>query len=125
MRRIACVAALTAVLAGCGSAVPTSGDVEGGNPRLGAELIASIGCGACHRVPGVDGADGRVAPPLDDFGARPFIAGELEHTPENLVRWIMEPQAVDPGSGMPDLGVDEQAARHMAAYLRTLGTDSG
>lgn len=37
------------------------------------------------------------------------------------MRWIMNPQDVDPGSPMPNLHVTEAEARHIAAYLLTLG----
>ncbi len=118
--RLGPVALLLLALGACGQQLPSTSDVPQGDPRVGAQLIGSIGCGSCHRVPGVDGADGLVGPPLDAFGDRAFIAGELENSPENLVRWIMSPQEINPGGGMPDMGVTEDAARHMAAYLRTL-----
>jgi cytochrome c1 len=37
-----------------------------------------------------------------------------------LIRWIETPQAIEPGTAMPNLGVTEQRARDMAAYLYTL-----
>src|SRR5690606_15083218 len=97
------VALLGLVLGACGEAIPSTSDVAEGDPRVGAQLIGSMGCGSCHRVPGVDEAEGLVGPPLDAFGDRAFIAGELENSPENLVRWIMSPQEVNPGGGMPDM----------------------
>jgi hypothetical protein len=45
------------------------------------------------------------------------IAGRFPNTPENLIAWIMHPQALDPGNIMPDMGVPEAVARDMAAYL--------
>ena len=53
-----------------------------------------------------------------DLGlARAYIAGELTNTPENVVRWIMDPQAIEPGTVMPDLGLTEAEARDVAAHL--------
>jgi len=78
------------------------------------------GCGACHVIPGVTGATGMVGPPLDGWSRRVYIAGNLANTPENLVRWIRYPQAVEPGTAMPDLGVNEADARDIAAYLYSL-----
>lgn len=83
----------------------------------GRDLIASFGCGACHTVPGVPGADSMAAPPLERFWERSTIAGRLGNTEDNLVRWIRDPQGIDPGNAMPNLGVGEAEARAMAAYL--------
>jgi hypothetical protein len=55
--------------------------VAGGNPQRGAVLIAGLGCGSCHDIPGVRGADGRVGPPLGNIGERTIIAGMLPNTP--------------------------------------------
>jgi len=83
----------------------------------GPELIRHYGCGACHVVPGVREARGRVGPELTHLRAQAFIAGRLPNTPPNLALWIRAPRHVDPGSAMPDLGVTEQDARDIAAYL--------
>jgi cytochrome c len=103
-------------LVGGGEAVP----VPGGDPERGAELIASFGCGSCHTIPGIEAADGVVGPPLTDVGRRRYIAGNLPNRPENLVRWLIDPQAIEPGTAMPNLGLSEEQARHVAAYLFTL-----
>lgn len=83
----------------------------------GRRLIASYGCGTCHMIPGVPGADGHVGPPLDHFYERMFIAGMLTNNEDNLVKWIEHPQQVVPGNDMPEMGVSEQQARDIAAYL--------
>jgi cytochrome c len=83
----------------------------------GRRLIASYGCGSCHSVPGVPGADAMAAPPLDCFHERSYIAGKLTNTHDNLVLWIRNPQQIDPGNAMPDLGVTEDEAEDIAAYL--------
>jgi cytochrome c1 len=109
-------------LAGCGQA--QGGQqmhvVAGGDPSRGPAAISKYGCGSCHVIPGVDGANGAVGPPLTDFGARSFIAGEVGNTPENLIHWIEVPQSIEPGTAMPNLGVTEGDARNIAAYLYTL-----
>ena len=92
-----------------------------GDPDRGRQLIASYGCGSCHVVPGVDGANGLVGPPLTDFGMRSYIAGELPNNAANLQRWIQDPPSVEPGTAMPDLGVSPIDARDIAAYLLSLG----
>jgi cytochrome c1 len=37
-----------------------------------------------------------------------------------MVRWLMHPQQVLPGTQMPDLGLTDDQARKIAAYLHTL-----
>ena len=91
-----------------------------GSPEAGRSAIARYGCGGCHVVPGVTGAQGLAAPPLSNFGSRAYIAGELRNTPDSLVQWIMHPHAVEPKTAMPELGVTESDARDIAAYLYTL-----
>jgi cytochrome c len=54
--------------------------------------------------------DPQQAPPLEAFSGRAFIAGRLPNTPDNLIRWIRDPQGVDPGNAMPDVGVTEADA---------------
>lgn len=88
--------------------------------REGAELIDDLGCGTCHSIPGIKSADGLVGPPLDHMGRRIFIAGRLRNSPANMVTWLRNPQAIEPGTAMPDLGLSEQQARAVTAYLHSL-----
>jgi len=94
--------------------------VDGGDPARGVRALGTYGCGSCHMIPGVDGANGNVGPPLTAFGRRTYVAGLLPNTQENLVHWIQQPQAVSPGNAMPNLGVTDRDARDIAAYLYTL-----
>lgn len=96
-------------------------DVPGGDEERGELLIAAYGCGSCHIIPGISGADGVVGPPLDDWASRQWIAGNLWNEPANLIAWLHDPQAIEPGTAMPSQGVTEVEAAHMAAYLYTLG----
>lgn len=91
-----------------------------GNAEHGRRLMEEKGCGACHTVPGVHGADGLVGPPLLYFSRRTMIAGELPNTQQNLVQWIEHPRQVNPKTAMPDLGVDDDQAYDITAYLYTL-----
>lgn len=54
------------------------------------------------------------------FSRRTYIAGELPNQPENLVRWVSSPESVEPHTAMPNLGLNQQQARDVAAYLYTL-----
>lgn len=83
----------------------------------GKQALTQYGCTACHVIEGMVGPDIRVGPQLRRIKEQKHIAGVLENTPANLVRWIMDPQEVDPRTAMPDLGVRPRDARDMAAYL--------
>lgn len=121
--RLAGIARLlpAALLAGCSQSPETPVfAIAGGDPAQAPGLIGRYGCGTCHRIPGIDGAQGAVGPPLEHFAARAYVAGVLPNVPDNLLRWIRDPQGVVPGNAMPEMGVTEQDARDIAAYLYTL-----
>jgi cytochrome c2 len=89
----------------------------GGDPDRGEAAIARFGCGACHVIPGIRRAQGKVGPPLSDFAQRSYIAGKSPNTAANLAAWIRRPDSVEPGTVMPALGVSAQEARDISAYL--------
>ncbi len=112
--RLVLAAATAILLSAC------SGGVNGvPEPRMsynsqvaaGRTLIAGYGCGSCHTIPGVPGAHSLAAPPLDRFWERSYIAGHLPNTADNLAKWIADPQGVEPGTAMPNLGVSADQAR--------------
>jgi cytochrome c2 len=86
----------------------------------GADLMVLHGCGACHAIPGIAGADGSVGPSLRGFADRSYVAGILPNEPGSLTRWLIDPPAHAPATAMPNLGLSEGEARDMAAYLMTL-----
>jgi mono/diheme cytochrome c family protein len=94
---------------------------ELGDPQAGLRAISQYMCATCHSIPGASGADKNVGPPLDGIARRSYIGGVLRNTPHNMVRWLLDPQQVDPQSAMPNLRLREQDARDIAAYLYTLG----
>ena len=91
-----------------------------GDPARGKIALNQYACITCHEIPGVVAAHVPVGPPLAGIGERAFIAGVLPNNPQNMVRWIRDPQRFHPGSAMPDLGVSERDARDIAAYLYAL-----
>jgi cytochrome c len=113
---------LLVLLTGCtgGRTVFAYSIGTGGDPVRGKDLIVHYGCGSCHSIPGIRQARGLVGPPLILFGRRTFIAGEVPNTPDHLVRWLLDPKSIEAGTAMPKLGLSEQDARHIAAYLYTL-----
>jgi cytochrome c len=118
--RAAAAVAMLLAAGGCGKHVTKAPLVSGGDAERGKIAIESYGCGACHTIPGIPGARGLVGPPLGDVGRRVYIAGVLPNDPESMVRWIMNPPAVDPKTAMPELGVTERNARDIAEYLYAL-----
>jgi cytochrome c2 len=91
----------------------------GGDPKRGEALFIQYGCGSCHAMSDVRTATGMVGPPLDGVALRVIIAGHLANTPDNMQRWIRDPQHVSPGTAMPDLNVGAQDARDITAFLYT------
>ncbi|HET6632396.1 MAG TPA: cytochrome c oxidase assembly protein [Rhodanobacteraceae bacterium] len=111
------------VLVGCaGGGNEDNGQLadSGADPQRGAALINRYGCGGCHTIPGISGADGLVGPPLTHWSQRSYIAGLLANNPDNLSLWISHPQKVLPGVDMPDMGVSTADAEDIAAYLETI-----
>ncbi|HEU4850635.1 MAG TPA: c-type cytochrome [Telluria sp.] len=106
--------ACAALLSACGERAAPS---AGANPERGKLALSQYGCQACHTIPGVTGPRVFVGPPLEGLGQRKFIAGSLPNTHDNLVRWIRNPQQVDPLTAMPALDVAPRDAADMAAYL--------
>lgn len=88
--------------------------------QRGRALLAQYQCGACHAIPGVPASRASFAQPLDHWRLRSYIAGRLPNREDVLARWIVDPDALLPGTRMPRMGVSPQEAQAMAAYLFTL-----
>lgn len=116
------IAGGVSLLVGCtgGQTLPQYRVTTGGHANAGKQVIQEFRCGACHTIPGINDANGVFAPPLTHLGARTYLAGRIANTPANLVRWIMSPQSVKPKTAMPQLGLTQEQARNVAAYLYTL-----
>jgi len=112
--------AIALAAAGCGKHVLKSPIIPGADADRGRVSLRGFGCGSCHTIPGIRGARGLVGPPLSDVARRVYIAGVLPNNAENMVRWIVDPPAVDSKTAMPKLGVTEGVARDMAEYLYEL-----
>jgi cytochrome c2 len=91
----------------------------GGDPTRGEALFIEYGCGSCHNLKNVRTATGMVGPPLDGIAQRVIIGGHLANTPDNMQKWIRDPQQVAPGTAMPDLKVGADDARDITAFLYT------
>lgn len=122
--RAAVLALLAAVLAlpACQyqERLQPAASVHGGDPDRGKDAVRRYGCVTCHTIPGVTGADALVGPPLDRMASRVYIAGVLVNTPDNMVKWLHDPPAVDALTAMPNVGADDEDVRDIASFLYTL-----
>lgn len=66
-------------------------------------------CTACHAV---GGRGGTVGPALDGVGSR--------FDQDYLSRWLNDPQAVRPGTAMPELPLTDEQVAALTTYLATL-----
>jgi cytochrome c oxidase subunit 2 len=83
----------------------------------GQQLFLGSACVYCHTVRGTN-ASGQFGPDLTHLASRQTLAaGRLENNLGNLTAWIVDPQAIEPGTVMPTLGVTPEEARDMAAYF--------
>jgi cytochrome c2 len=117
-------AVVALALAGCSSDSYPGRDMQdpvwavpGGDSQRGAQAIVRHGCFACHVIAGIRQADGRVGPKLLDIQRQIYIGGVLPNSPDSMIRWLQDPRVFSPETAMPDLGVTEQEARDIAAYL--------
>ena len=88
-----------------------------GNPSQAPPIFRRYGCGGCHVIPGIPGAQGKVGGPLVDLRERVYLGGVVNNTPDHLIEWIVSPQRFSPKTAMPATGISEAEARHLAAYL--------
>lgn len=91
--------------------------MAGGDLGHAPGIIRRYGCAGCHTIPGVPGGDGQVGGSLADIKHRVYVGGVAINTPDNLVRWIVSPQAFSPRSAMPATGISDAEARDVATYL--------
>jgi cytochrome c len=122
-RSLAPLLVVALMLGGCAadeSARKDAALLTGGEPGRGPSAIGRYGCGSCHTIPNVNGANGLIGPPLTGIASRAYLAGRLTNSPDNMIRWIQHPQHVEPGNVMPEMGVTDADARDIAAFLYTL-----
>jgi cytochrome c oxidase subunit 2 len=88
--------------------------------RRGQRYFMEDGCAACHTIAGT-GAEGTVGPSLTHLAGRETLAADtIPNTPEDLFRWIQDPQSIKPGAKMPGLGLGPKKFHAIVAYLSEL-----
>ena len=94
--------------------------LTGGSVARGYRAFRRLGCGSCHEIDGDFSTQGHAGPALDEFALQSYLPGGLPNKPDSLVKWIRFPRHVVPTTAMPELGVNDQDARDLSAYLYTL-----
>jgi cytochrome c oxidase subunit 2 len=92
------------------------------DPAAGAGRSAFLAqsCVNCHRVRGTP-ARGTYAPDLTHLMSRQTLAsGMVPNTPDNLRRWVQDPQTIKPGCLMPAFGLSDRERDEIVGYLLTL-----
>ncbi len=97
--------------------------MPGTDAAAGLETMRRAGCGACHRIPGLEWPRGGLGPSLDGFAGQALIAGRLPNQPDTLAAYVRNAPALTPGTTMPAMPISEKEARDVAAYLYTLAAD--
>jgi cytochrome c oxidase subunit 2 len=92
----------------------------GDSAEKGLALFQRTSCWSCHAISGT-GADARVGPDLTHFASRRQLgAGIADNTPENLRRWLTNPQGVKPGVKMPDFKFSDEQVTQLVDYFESL-----
>lgn len=91
-----------------------------GDVARGQQVFMSGACISCHSIDGT-AAQGKVAPrTLTQFAAYDQIAQAIDNNPENLTKWLANPQDIKQGTQMPNLNLKPQEIADLVAYLETL-----
>ena len=86
----------------------------------GRAIFLRTACMNCHTIAGTS-ANGRFGPDLTHVASRDTIAsGPIENTPQNLRKWIADPNVMKPGSLMPSMHLNDHDLDAITAYLTTL-----
>jgi cytochrome c oxidase subunit 2 len=86
----------------------------------GQTVFMHSACINCHTIAGT-AATGRFGPDLTHLASRDTIAaGPVQNTPENLRKWIADPNSMKPGVLMPSMHLNDHDLDVITAYLTTL-----
>jgi cytochrome c oxidase subunit II len=98
--------------------------------KRGEGVFVTKSCVGCHAITGhpdrnANVINKKIGPNLTHYNSRSFLAGgALENTPENLARWLRNPEEVKSGNLMSSVVkpgfLSEQEVQDLVAYLRTL-----
>jgi cytochrome c oxidase subunit 2 len=92
------------------------------SPELlrGRDVFLGSTCVMCHNITGTD-ASGVVGPDLTHIGSRRWIgAGALPNDPARISAWVLDPQAIKPGTHMPATQLEARDLSAVSNYLASL-----
>ncbi len=99
-----------------GGAAPTSADPASTDPAKaarGEQLYRERACAACHAF---GGRDFGVPPPAVPLAPNlRFVRDRMD--PDVVVAWLLDPRKVQPNATMPPLGLSQQDAEAITAFL--------
>lgn len=91
-----------------------------GEASKGLALFQQLSCASCHAIKGTPD-NARVAPDLTHIASRHELgACIITNTPENLRRWLTNPQQIKPGVLMPNFNLTEEQVNELVEYFETL-----
>jgi cytochrome c oxidase subunit II len=91
-----------------------------GQAGQGEQAFLTGACIGCHTIDGTK-AQGKIGPNLTHFASRSVFAGAtLTNTPDNVSKWLANPQAIKPGNLMPDLHLAPDQINNLVAFLESL-----
>jgi cytochrome c oxidase subunit 2 len=86
----------------------------------GRTVFMQNACINCHTISGTV-ATGRFGPDLTHLASRDTIgSGPIQNTPENLRKWVDDPNSMKPGSLMPAMHLNHHDLDVITAYLTQL-----
>jgi cytochrome c oxidase subunit 2 len=88
--------------------------------RAGEQFFMEQTCVNCHSIRGT-AAVATIGPDLTYVARRQELGGgAIKFSTENLSRWLKNPQAIKPGSKMPNFNLSDQQVAQLVAYLESL-----
>ncbi len=89
--------------------------------KRGEQVFLKSTCANCHAIRGTS-ANVAFAPDLTHLAQRQTLAaGVTRNGPRELARWLKNPQAIKPGTLMPNLQLTDEQVAELVAYLEPGG----
>jgi cytochrome c oxidase subunit 2 len=98
----------------------SAGEPPPGEAMRGRSVFMRSSCAMCHAIDGTSAQAVR-GPNLTHIASRGTLAaGALANTPEDMKRWISDPQQIKPGTNMPATALSREDMDALVGYLQTL-----
>lgn len=86
----------------------------------GMKLFQSKTCMRCHSIAGMAG-NSTIGPDLTHLKLRKtLLSGMMENNPQNLLRWLEDPQKIKEGAFMPNFLLGNNEIKALVSYLEGL-----